>query len=104
MEKIVLKESCKLINQHFELEIPSLLPEVIESLDFLKKELTKVITDLLNNDFERLLHIMYRIDIDEQKFNQAFTQKENIAYSITDLVIERELQKVQSRLNYRNTI
>ena len=104
MKKIVLEESCKLINQHFELENPSLLPESIESLDFLKKELIKVITHLLNNDFERLLQIMYRIDINEQKFNQAFIEKENIASSITDLVIERELQKVQSRLNYRNSL
>ncbi len=45
---------------------------------------------------------MYRIDVSEEKFKQAFQQDGNIAQHIAELVIERELEKVKTRLKYRN--
>lgn len=102
MNTLEISESCKLINQHFDLQNQVLLPKDIDSLEELKTALRKVISYLLDKEFERLLQIMYRIDVPEEKFNHAFQEKGNIAEKITDLVIERELQKVQTRIKYRN--
>ena len=69
----------------------------------IKAHLTKFITDLIDNDFEKLCNLVYRHDVSEAKFHQALnngdvrTQAENIA----ELVIERELQKVETRKAYR---
>lgn len=61
--------------------------------------LTKVIKQLLDHDFERLLHGLYRIDVDENKVKVAMTTN-NVAENIARLIIERELQKVETRKKY----
>ena len=103
MLKIKLEESYKLIQKDFSLENPSFLPQNMDSLEELKKLLRVVITDLLEHNFERLVQIMYRLDIDEQKFNTAFSMTD-IPAEIAELVIHRELEKVQTRLKYRDSL
>jgi hypothetical protein len=69
----------------------------------LKSRLTVYIEDLLQTNFEKLCNMIYRHDVDEARFNDAlqggsvFEQASNIA----ELVIERELQKVETRKAYR---
>jgi hypothetical protein len=55
---------------------------------------------LLDHDFAQLLRVMYRLDIDEEQFNQALTSSEP-ATAITLLVLTRELEKARSRIQYR---
>jgi len=81
------------------------LPKDYEILgrEELKQMLEIFISELLEYDFEKLCNMAYRHDIPEAKFNLAL-QEDNIekqASKIADLVIDREMQKVESRRAYR---
>ena len=64
--------------------------------------LTSAIKELLDKDFNKLLNALYRIDVSEQKVSEAINMEapENIASSLANLVIDRELQKVITRRKY----
>ena len=72
-------------------------------LNILHKKLSILVAYLLENDMHRLLNAMYRLDVSEVKFHQAMQSdsKENAAFRIADLIIEREMQKVKTRLHYK---
>ncbi len=81
------------------------LPSEYETLsgEELKKRLQVFIADLLEHDFQKLCNLIYRHDVKEEKFQRALRQG-NInkqASEIADLVIEREMQKVETRKAYR---
>lgn len=69
----------------------------------LKLRLSTYIAELLDSNFEKLCNMIYRHDVAESKFNQALDSGDIAvqANEIADLVIERELQKVESRKAYR---
>ena len=90
-------------NQKLSIHEP--LPREYETMarEELKAKLTIFIAELLENNFEKLYNLVYRHDVKEVKFNEAL-QKESLteqAESIADLVIERELQKVETRKMFR---
>ena len=68
--------------------------------------LVAFIDDLIRNDFNRLLSILYRVDISEEKLKQKLAQsKESTIPSaeiIAHLLIEREQEKIVSRAKYRS--
>lgn len=64
-------------------------------------ELAKAIQYLIDTDFEKLMQIFYRIDVDENKVRQAFSLEKEVARELAILVIEREKQKVITRAKYR---
>jgi len=69
----------------------------------IKTHLTTYIADLIEHNFEKLCNMVYRHDVSEHKFHQAL-QSDNInqqAENVAELVIERELQKVETRKAYR---
>lgn len=74
----------------------------INNLDELRQQIYQRIAEMINREFELLMSIMYRLDIDEAKFNDAIANTEDPAAQITELIIEREIQKVQTRMRYRN--
>ena len=86
------------INASFEIN----LPEAI-SLEELKQKLSLHINHLINHDFEKLVSLLYRIDVNENKMRQLLEQKvgENAAGLIADLIIERQQQKIKSRQQFR---
>ena len=73
------------------------------SLDDLKNVLTERFNDLINTDFNHLVQLLYRIDINEEKLKQVLKQIEgqDTAALLADLTIERQLQKIRSREDYR---
>lgn len=75
----------------------------VKDTDELKEKLTLHIVYLLMYEMEKLLSILYRIDVDEHKVKLAFTQNEpeRIAPQLTMLIIEREQQKALSRYKHR---
>lgn len=91
-----------------------LIPEINSSLDLqlatslsydeLHKKLSAEITHLINNDFEKLVYYLYRIDVNENRMRTLLEQRdgENAAELIADLIIERQLQKIESRKKFRN--
>ncbi len=71
-------------------------------MEALQSYLMQVIKELLDKDFNRLLHAMYRIDIPEKDFLAVLntTIPDEIPKEIANLVIDREMQKVASRNKY----
>ncbi|WP_026999702.1 hypothetical protein [Eisenibacter elegans] len=72
----------------------------IQSIDELRDSLRAIILKLMHTDFDRLLQAAYRIDIEECAFVNALAAQD--ADLITELVIERTLQKVKYRQQYRS--
>ena len=91
----------ELIIQDFNLESEQSLNQ-IDHLNELKEKLEKIVAYLLDNDFERLLNAMYRLDINEEKFKMALSGigKNAVSAEITDLIISREIQKLKTRIKY----
>ena len=69
----------------------------------IREQLAFVIARLMEDNFERLCQAMYRLDVSEVKFDEVLTHKpvEDIPFAIADLVIEREMQKVRTRMMHK---
>ncbi|MDX2190573.1 MAG: hypothetical protein SFY32_11980 [Bacteroidota bacterium] len=67
-----------------------------------KSLLQSKILHLLRNDFNKLISVLYTIDIDEKKSKTAFLLKDDvrIANELTDLIINRLIQKIKFRNFY----
>jgi hypothetical protein len=74
------------------------------SLEELKKYLTEKIAVMLEKNFDLLLSSLYRIDIDEIKVKELFSGKrrENIPERLASFIIERQLQKLYYRNQYKS--
>jgi len=95
----------ELIQKDMQLDEEEALISGEEKIDLntLHKKLSILVAYLMENDMHRLLNAMYRLDVSEPKFDQAMqsTSKQEAALRITDLIIEREMQKVKTRLFYK---
>jgi hypothetical protein len=80
----------------------SLSPAIITNHEDLLKELSRAIEYLIDKDFEKLMHILYRIDVSENKVKLAFGLESDVAEKIALLIIEREEQKVITRAKYKS--
>ncbi len=69
----------------------------------LREWLATMVATLMETNMERLLYALYRIDVCEQKAYIALGNQTDEAphYALADLIIEREIQKVQSRIWYK---
>jgi hypothetical protein len=90
----IYTELVSSINQSLDIFLPDVF-----SKDELKIKLTAHINHLINHDFEKLIYYLYRIDVDEHKMRRLLNQREgeNAAGLIADLIIERQIQKMESR-------
>lgn len=68
----------------------------------LLEALTRRVDYLLAHDYERLLHGMYLIDVSEERFDQALDPAgvEIPPRAVAKLILERELEKLESRRRY----
>jgi hypothetical protein len=69
----------------------------------IREKLALLISHLMQNNFEKLCQAMYRLDVSEARFDKVMNEKplEEIPYAIADLVIEREMQKVRTRIMHK---
>jgi hypothetical protein len=67
-----------------------------------KKLLIEKINELILTDFEKLVSILYRIDVNETKIKAFLGQQSNkdAAEIIAALMLEREIEKRKSRQRY----
>ena len=74
-----------------------------EGHSFFKEQLSQVINDLIVHDFDRLVHILYQLDIPEQKLKQMLStgENENAGTVISELIIQREIEKLKSREQFK---
>lgn len=63
----------------------------------IKLILAETIARLINRDPEKLLNILYRLDIPEQKLGQWRKGGKEGAEALADLIIQRQLEKAISR-------
>lgn len=86
------------INHSLEISLP-----VSISAEELRQKLVSHINYLINHDFEKLVFYLYRIDVNESRMKYLLDQKEgeNAAGLIADLIIERQLEKIKSRQQFR---
>ncbi|MBP6024316.1 hypothetical protein [Ferruginibacter sp.] len=77
------------------------LPEKI-SFDKMQHELSDYINQLIKIDFEKLVAILYRIDVNEEKLKTflIYNPNEDAGKVIADLVVERLQQKINLRKQF----
>lgn len=68
----------------------------------LKAILTERITELLTKNPEKLMAVLYRLDVREHSINEVFNQSlsEDLAENISDLIIARQIEKLVTRRAY----
>ena len=73
--------------------------ETVVDAELMHKEVSQILKDLLENDFQQLLQLMYRVDVTQKKFEAAMKQPslQAIADQLTKLVLMRELEKLRFR-------
>ena len=73
------------------------------SLDDLKIALASKFNELINTDLNHLVQILYRIDISERKLKETLNQNKDkdAGKLLAELTVERQLQKIRSREQYR---
>jgi len=103
-EKQPVSEIVKFVEKDFLIrDNISLIPAAkLVSLEEFKKYLTEKLKFLLDEKFDTLVNILYRIDISEKKLSQLFSGKnrDSIPAELADLIIERQLQKIKLRKLY----
>jgi hypothetical protein len=69
----------------------------------IREKLAFLIAHLMQDNFEKLCQAMYRLDVSEARFDRVMNEKtiEEIPFAIADLVIEREMQKVRTRIMHK---
>ena len=84
-------------------ELPILEEEVFSYADLMGKW-TQYFNSLIQKDFPKLVSLLYRIDISENKLKLKLNQKpnEDAGKIIASLVCERLLQKISSREESRS--
>ena len=57
------------------------------------------INQLINENFEKVVSLLYRIDVNENKLREVLAHRpgENAGELIASLIIERQLEKIKSR-------
>jgi hypothetical protein len=104
-EKQQVAEVTRFVEKDFLIsENNSLIPSTdIVSLEEFRKYLTEKLKFLLDNKFDMLVNILYRIDISEKKLSQLFSgnNRDSIPTTLANLIIERQLQKINLRKMYK---
>lgn len=67
-----------------------------------KTRLIFLINQLIVHDFNALVQLLYRIDVDERKLKKVLSNniERDAASVIADLIIERQIQKTKSRKTF----
>lgn len=80
------------------------LQPVAGSYDELFSQLSKAVNELLNTNFDRLISILYRLDVNENKLRSLLNANpaEDAGKLIARLMIERQAEKIASRKKYKS--
>ncbi len=96
---LLLDSTARHLQKHFgQDELP-----YADNMPDLEHHVRLAVLYLLRHDLNRLLHILYRIDVDERDVKQAMKlpAEDQVAEQVARLIIKRELQKAQTRFIYR---
>lgn len=82
------------VNSYLSLQLPETISE-----EKLQQELAAFVNNLINTNFEKLVSLLYRIDVSEIKLKELLKNNEdkNAGEIIAALIIERQQQKIKSK-------
>jgi hypothetical protein len=74
-------------------------------LAIIRQHLINRVKQLMANDYQKFLNSLYQIDVNEKKVREIIHSKNKITVpeKLTDLIIERQLQRVKTQILYRNS-
>jgi hypothetical protein len=95
-------EDQSILNQ-LQRELPLVQTEIFSFAD-LREKWTEYFNGLIQHDFPKLVGLLYRMDISENKIKYLLKENpgEHSGKIITSLVIERLMQKIRSREEHRS--
>ena len=69
----------------------------------IRSQLIEGINHLISQDFNKLVLLLYRVDVSEKKLRQILAEspQTDAAILIADLLIQRQLEKIRSREEFR---
>jgi hypothetical protein len=75
----------------------------VQELEDLRQNLASHLDTLISGDFLALVRVLYRLDISEKKLKKILeeTGGKNASFTIADMIIERQLQKIRSRAEHK---
>jgi hypothetical protein len=79
------------------------LPGVVNEMQDAENFLAEKMNELIKNDFNHLVQILYRIDVNEARLKQVLKDNpnEDAGKIIAQLIIERQQQKIISRNEFK---
>ncbi len=105
-EPINVKEVSKLTygilkSNGFEIETTG---ENLKTLAEFRIYLTKRLSKMLDDDYNGVINLLYRIDVDEEELHKLFSSsnKDFIPAALADLIINRQIEKIKWRLKIEN--
>ncbi|MBX2939620.1 MAG: hypothetical protein KF880_06045 [Ferruginibacter sp.] len=64
---------------------------------------TQYIQHLINKDFDQLVQLLYRIDVDESKLKKLLQSHESSAEVIAQSIIQRIIQTLESKAAFKQS-
>ena len=76
--------------------------ESTTSIEQLRIAIAEQVNQMINEDFEKLVFLLYRIDVDEARMRALLAEhgQHDSGLLLADLIIERQLQKIKSRQDF----
>ena len=72
------------------------------SIEDLKQALVVYINHLISNDYNKLMRILYKVDVSEKLLKTNLQQQQKDAVSIiAEMIIERQIEKMRSRQQFK---
>ncbi|MBR9976303.1 MAG: hypothetical protein KFF77_12025 [Bacteroidetes bacterium] len=100
----ILASAARVIATQFDLDLDTGGAEPPLRAEDLRAALIARIAALLSRDPERLMRILYRVDVEERKVQTIFRDlpPADMATALADLIIERQLAKAETRARYQS--
>ena len=78
-------------------------PSAEKEKEILRQQLVILVNDLLVHDFQKLVLLLYRVDVSEKKLKDQIQlhPETDASEIITDLLIERQEEKKKSRASFK---
>ncbi|QCR23306.1 hypothetical protein [Pontibacter sp. SGAir0037] len=75
-----------------------------DDVESISVQVARLVKKLLHNDLNRLMHILYRIDVEERLVKEAMMAptEEQICMQLADLILKREMQRAWTRTMFRH--
>jgi len=96
MDNNILQETALALQKEWAVSIPDIISE-----EAILKLLAERVVKIIAQGPDVFFQLMYRLDISEKKLNSVM-HDEHAADKIARLIYDRQLQKIQSRINNKS--